>query len=467
MSVATRVPIGDRIRTQRRSAGVTQRALAEAVGVSPAYLSLIESDKRQIGGRLLNEIAAELGVAADAFTAVAQDRLARDLAEVVRTLPERPGESAAELVGFSPDWAQLLLALHERAMTAEARAFRLADRFARDPEWTSFAHEILSRITSVRSAAEILSDGAALSDAHRKRFTDTLAAESARLTNVARDMIEALQTGTAVDAAGADVREVDAFLQDHDNYFDDIERAMEARPAQLQNSAPAKRFAEARALVGETAAQAVAGVLAANVFRTEGAARRAAGALNRYAAGAAMMPYAQFHEAAVAVRYDIDALSERFGASFEQVAHRLATLRRPGAEGLPFAFLRVDPAGTVSKRRSTAGLHLPLFGACPLWVIYDAFVQPDRVLTQMVDLDGERFLFIARALQKTPRRHASPGARYAVMLGIEAEHIDYVVYGDAYAAGHESLVTRAGYECHSCRIADCPQRAHATEEPAP
>lgn len=463
MSVATRVPIGDRIRTQRRSAGVTQRALASAVGVSPAYLSLIESDKRQIGGRLLHRIAERLGVPTDAFTAVADDRLAADLGEVARTLDPAP-QNAAELVAFSPEWAQVVLELHARSLTAEARAYRLADRFARDPQWTSFAHDILSRITSIRSAAEILADCASMDERHRRRFTATLVEESARLTNVARDMIGALQTGTAVDAAGADVREVDAFLQDRDNYFDGIERAVESLGPAPAGGTPSARFAAARERVDAAAGEAIAAVLDRHEFRTRGAAQRAAGAVSRYAAGALLMPYEPFRHAALRLRYDVDALAEAFGTSFEQTAHRLSTLRRPGAEGVPFALLRVDPAGTVSKRRSTAGLRLPLFGACPLWVVYEAFAQPGRTLAQLVDLEGERFLFIARALEKAPRRQAQPPTRFAVMLGVEAVHADAVVYGDGFASGRDSLVTAAGYECLSCTRPGCAQRAHGTGE---
>ena len=463
MATVQRVPIGDRIRSQRRTRGVTQRDLASSIGVSPAYLSLIESDKRQIGGRLLKRIAERLGVSTDAFTAVSDDRLASDLHEVAQRIEAAPCGMAAPLVAFSPEWARVVLELHTRAMTAEARAFRLADRFARDPQWTSFAHDILSRITSIRSAAEILSDDADLDEAQRIRFTETVVAESARLTDVARDMIAALQSGTAVDAAGADVREVDAFLHDNNNYFDRVERRLETTALPPFAGTPGERFAAAREAIAERLPRLVDDVLEGHTFRTEGATRRARGAIWRYAAGAAMMPYRPFLEAALEARYDIDDLSARFGASFEQVAHRLATLRRPNEDGIPFAFLRVDPAGTVSKRLSTARLRLPLFGACPLWVVYETFAQPGRTLTQMVDLDGERFLLIARALEKTPRRQAQPPTRFSVMLGVAAEDAGDIVYGDAFTSHRDSVVTFAGYECLSCKRTGCLQRAHGAE----
>ncbi|MEM9221057.1 MAG: short-chain fatty acyl-CoA regulator family protein [Pseudomonadota bacterium] len=459
MGVATRVPMGDRIRTQRRSAGLTQRALAAAVGVSPDYLSLIESDKRQIGGRLLRQIADELGVSTEAFTAVSRDRLAADLSEVSQNFSGTPDASAAELVAFSPKWAEIVLDLHDRSLTAEARSDHLVERFARDPQWISFAHDILSRITSIRSAAEILSDFRSMDEGQRGRFVETLATESARLTHVTRRMIDSLNEAATADAAGADVREVDAFLQDHGYYFAHLEEAVANLEPPGGDSA-SKRFQAALALAEDVASVAVETELLGHRFRTDGASRRARGALLRYAAGAILMPYEAFRATATATRYDIDAIGEVFGVSFEQVAHRLASLRRPQAEGVPFAFLRVDPAGTVSKRLSTPQLRLPLFGACPLWVVYEAFSQPGRTLSQMVDLDGERFILVARALEKAARRQAQPAARFAVMLGVPAAHADSIVYADAFASGRESVVTRAGYECRSCAMAGCAQRAH-------
>ena len=87
-----------------------------------------------------------------------------------------------------------------------------------------------------------------------------------------------------------------------------------------------------------------------------------------------MMPYDRFLEAANEDRYDIDILRNRFGVSFEQVCHRLTTLRRPGAEGVPFHFIRVDIAGNISKRFSASGIHIARFGAaCPRWNVYAAF----------------------------------------------------------------------------------------------
>ncbi len=460
MAATQRVPIGDRIKTQRRNAGVTQRDLAAAVGVSPAYLSLIESDKRQIGGRLLNQIAAHLGVELRTFTTVSDDRLAAELEELLPAIDseERP-DNPAGLVAHSAQWARLVIDLHDRALQAEHQVHRLADRFARDPTWVSFAHDILSRITSIRSTAEILTDADGMNDRQRLRFTRAMAGESARLSDVARELIDALQAGTSGDAAGADMREVDAFLSDREYYFDEIEAAVEGMgPFKPPIAGASARFAAARAAVERQIRNTIEAPIQDHRFRTEGAAERARGALSRYAAGALVMPYGNFRAAAEALRYDIEALSLRFDASFEQVAHRLTSLRRPGAEGVRFAFLRVDPAGNASKRLSTPDIRLPLFGACPQWAVFEAFAQPERIVTQLAELGGEPVLFVARALRKPAQAYNRPGPRYSVMLACSAQSAPAVIYGDSHAGELVAFTNGAKVgECSSCGDTQCGQ----------
>ncbi|MEM7694303.1 MAG: short-chain fatty acyl-CoA regulator family protein [Pseudomonadota bacterium] len=454
-----RVPIGDRIRSRRRSAGLTQRALAEAIGVSPAYLSLIESDKRQIGGRLLHQIAERLGVPPDTFTQLSDDRLAAELTEVSRAAIDDAAPTAAELVAFSPAWARLMLSLYERAVTAEAQTDQLSEKFQRDPQSITFAHDILSRITSIRATAEILSDADGMAGAQRDRFICAIVAESARLTTVTRQMVDVLGTGADPDAAGADVRAVDAFLSDRAYHFPALEMAAAEAPSPPGGTGR-ERFRFALGVMAGAAGDLIDAEVTNAALPTKGAVARARGALLRYAAGAMVMPYGPFLAAAKAMRYDIDGLCDTFGVSFEQAAHRLASLRRPGAEGIPFAFLRVDPAGIVSKRLSTRALRLPLHGACPLWIVYGAFSAAGRTLTQMVDLEGERFLFLARAVEKRPHRGAQPATRFAVMLGAPADRADEIVYADAFPPAHTHLTTAAGYECRACTREKCAQRAH-------
>ena len=173
------------------------------------------------------------------------------------------------------------------------------------------------------------------------------------------------------------------------------------------------------------------------------------------------MPYARFHEAATQVRYDIEILRRRFDASFEQVCHRLTTLHRSGAKGVPFFFMRVDSAGNVSKRFSGAGFHFARFGGgCPRWVVYDAFRTPGKIHSQMAEMpDGTAYFSIARTVVKAGGGHRSPPQQFAVALGCDVQHAAQVTYADGFDLSNTSAATPIGVNCRLCPRLDCSQRA--------
>ena len=125
-------------------------------------------------------------------------------------------------------------------------------------------------------------------------------------------------------------------------------------------------------------------------FRSAAAERLVRVGLANYFAGALLMPYGTFLAAAEAVGYDIELLGRRFGVGFETTCHRLSTLQRPEARGVPFFFIRTDRAGNISKRQSATDFHFSrIGGTCPLWTIYEAFARPGQILTQIAQMpDG-------------------------------------------------------------------------------
>ena len=137
-----------------------------------------------------------------------------------------------------------------------------------------------------------------------------------------------------------------------------------------------------------------------------------------------MMPYQAFHAAAEALSYDVHVLAQRFNAGFEQVCHRLTTLQRPNARGVPFFMLRVDNAGNVSKRFSSGTFPFSKFGGtCPLWNVHSTFDTPDRLLKQVIELpDGTRYFSIAQMVRRPVAPHPQPQPRFAIGLGCEIRH---------------------------------------------
>ena len=184
--------------------------------------------------------------------------------------------------------------------------------------------------------------------------------------------------------------------------------------------------------------------------------------LANYFAAALLMPYAAFLKAAEELRYDIDALAHRFGTSAEQVAHRLTTLNRPDARGVPLFFVRLDIAGNLSKRFSQGKFMFPRFGGlCPRWAIHEAFASPERPIVQRVEMpDGSKYLTIARRVTRAGGTTAAPTQSFVIGLGCDIAHAPRLVYSDWVAGGQGGAPTPIGPNCYLCDRDACPQRAH-------
>jgi hypothetical protein len=196
-------------------------------------------------------------------------------------------------------------------------------------------------------------------------------------------------------------------------------------------------------------------------FQSDAARGIAKIGLANYFAGAAMMPYGAFLKAAQDTRHDLERLASLFGASIEQVAHRLSTLQRPGAKGIPFFFVRVDQAGTITKRHSSTRLQFARFGgACPLWNVHRAFETPGHFLRQLAETpDGVRYISLARDVTKPGGHFGAPVRRYAISLGCEVKHARAMVYADGLDLDRDAAFEPIGISCRICERINCHQRS--------
>ena len=512
-----RAPIGIRVATRRKARGQSQVALAQAVGISPSYLNLIERNKREVGGALLNRIAAALGLDLDDLTGESEQRLIQDLeaalADPVLARTEANSLSARDLVASQPAAASAIVALHRayEAQTENAEAH--ASRLRTDPLFSQLLHQVLSGITAVRSGAEILSDVPDLNEEERQRFVSAIRRETVGLGAVAQTLIGQFDQSSSTRRALSPVRELDDLIATEQNHFPTLEDEAarlrgevvafgsfgemaltemlgarfgiavarsgepqrdargfpgqyrydaEARTMWFQQSATAatRQFQLAR-LVAELAARdAIDAATQSPLLSSPDARRLAARALGSYLAGAIVFPYQAFLERAEALRYDIAALQQEHVASFEQVAHRLVTLRRPGMEGIAFGFLRSDPAGRLTKHFPLPGLLLPSSGhACPLWAIYQAFRAGESIVRQVVRFpDGSRYLFVARTSARRSSRFTEVLAPTSVMLAADLLQADRMVYADGLDLGDDSADVPVGPACRLCIRTDCPSR---------
>jgi predicted transcriptional regulator len=175
-----------------------------------------------------------------------------------------------------------------------------------------------------------------------------------------------------------------------------------------------------------------------------------------------MMPYSEFLAGAERHRYDIDRLCAEYGASVEQVSHRMTTLGRSGARGIPFFMLRVDAAGNISKRFAGESFPFSRFGGtCPRWNLHAAFQTPGRIATQIVETpDGQRFFTVARTVERAIRLDPRESSQLAIGLGCDVKYAPKIVYSDGLDLS-DPLVTPIGPACVICPRVRCPQRAAA------
>lgn len=512
-----RAPIGLRMREKRRALGLTQAELAQAAGVSTSYLNQIENGKRPVAGALLRRFAEALGASLSELDDAGDARLIEALSELcadplLRAAGPRP-DDAAEFVGRHREWARSLLMLHRAYLSRDRDAAALADRLSQDPALSQAVYGMLSNAAAIRSAAEILEEGDSLPKAARDQFQSIVVSESARLSDSSRTLAQFFSAEKARRGPSTPEEEVDDFVAERRNYFPGVEDAVaelrfaahieegrqksqlidylarrfgvvvrrgesDARPAGLAAHAQwreeeralivydsateaSRRFEIARLAARLAAWDSIeAEVRSAASLTSDEAKSRARRALAAYAAAAILAPYEPFLEEAERNRYDVEGLSRRFAISYEQAAHRMATLRRPGAEGVPFGFMRVDPSGFVTKRLALPGLPLPRRGgACPLWAIYRAFQAPETAQRQLALFpSGERFFFIARTVAKEGGSYARPRHLMSIMLACDAVHADRLVYSEGLALGPGARPTPVGPSCRICLRRDCVYR---------
>jgi len=519
-----RAPIGIRISSRRRALGVSQAALARQAAISPSYLNLIERNKRDVGGALLLRIARALDIDIGELTGESEQKLLQDLEEAFSDPVLQPAGLAAgdarRLVAEHPEAAIAIARLHRAYAEATASADAYANRLRSDPMFSQLLHQILSGITAVRSGAEILEDVPDLDDEEQRRFVGSISRETRALTDVAQTLIGQFDRSSEARRSLSPQRELDDLIISENSYFPALEEAGDQLRAEIEAAGPfgeptlmrlletrfgvrvergarreidgvqfpgqhlydpqarlmwfqntttvaTRQFQLARLYSELAAPEVLARAVETPLLSTPVARRIGYRALSSYLAGAMVFPYAAFLADAETARYDLDLLRQLYGASFEQVAQRLVSLRRPGAEGVPFGFLRSDPAGRLTKHFPLPGLLLPNSGhACPLWAIYAAFRTPEVTVRQTVSFsDGSRYLFIARSLGKRAASFAEASIYSSVMIACHILHADRTVYGMGLDLGEARADVPVGPACRLCTRHDCPSRQEETFAP--
>lgn len=184
--------------------------------------------------------------------------------------------------------------------------------------------------------------------------------------------------------------------------------------------------------------------------------------LANYFAGAVLLPYETFFRETQRLRYDVERLAHVFDTSYETVAHRLCNLSDPRRRGVPFHFQRVDVAGNISKRYSATGLKFPHgTGSCPKWVVHTAFLTPHAIAKQYSQFpDGAIYFCFAKVIAEHVGGSLAKGTCYAIGLGTHADHAKHLAYADEMPfVDPQKMIVPVGTTCRFCERTDCNQRA--------
>lgn len=430
---------GHAVRRLRRQLGLTQAAMAEALAISPSYLNLIERNQRPLSAMLIVRLAE--GFDFDPRALAASEPGGGDAA-----IRRRLADPLFADLAIDRTEIEVLMEGAPGAAEAFARAYDRAAGHAGPAVATDPIAEVRREIERWRGHfADLDLAAEALADELRLAAADLSAAIGERLRVKHQLAIRVLP----VDVMPGVLRRLD----------------LHARQIQLSELLdPASRtFAAAFELCAIEQRAEIDALVRGGGFADRAAERFFRRHLTSYAAAAVMMPYARFLRACEGTGYDIELLQRRFGAGFEQVAHRLTTLQRVGARGLPFFMLRIDRAGQASKLYTGAS-GSPLVegdGRCPLWRLHHAFDRPGHLTRHLLALeDGSRWFTLSRTVHPQGQRAGGIRAEFVVGLGVEAALAAPLVAarGIDLTSGE---ATPIGPGCRACTRADCPQRSAA------
>lgn len=442
--------LGAKVRALRRQEGLSQTAMAQRLGISPSYLNLIEGNKRPLTAPLLIQLAQAFKVDLKVFAPQEDVRLAEDLMEAfgdpLFDNLDLPAAEVRELAQACPGVAQAVFLLYQAHREGRRRLEAMADQLSDGqglqapaaPLPSEAAGDFIQRAMNHFPALE-----EAAEDLWGRHGLDPDLLYN-KLIDVFRGRGVSVRVHRAPEAPG-------------------ILRRFDPAGGVLSLSELLPLRSRAFQLAHQWALLALGDTLDALVrdpLLPEGPARSMARvALANYFAGAVLMPYGPFLKAAKGTRYDIELLGRRFQASFEQVCHRMTTLRRPGEEGVPFHFLRIDIAGNISKSFSGSGIRFARYsGCCPRWNIHASFLTPGLIRSQISQMpDGAKYFCIARTVRKDTGAYRGPHAMQAVGLGCGIEHARELVYSDGLLLDQPPVPV--GVTCRLCDRADCEQRA--------
>lgn len=447
MAIQRKLFLGARLKRLRRERGLNQAAMAADLGVSASYLNHLERNQRPVTAGILLRLAEAFDIDVKAFASEGGDSAGADQLAEIFTDPMLsdlgiPRYELLELADNAPAVADGIVRLYTAVRElqrqpideagADPRALITPETWVRD-----YIQAQRNHFPELEEGAETLggalNDPLSVAEALRRRLKEAWGVESR--------VVEPEQ------------------LEDASQHYDPQRRTfMLSALLRPEN----RTFGLAYQLALLEFAPVIDRLVAGARPPDPGSRRLLHMSFANYAAGAIMMPYGRFLRAAEEHRYALDRLCGQFGANIEQIAHRITTLGRQGARGVPFFMLRVDPAGNISKRYAGESFPFSHFGGtCPRWHLHAAFQTPGQTIRQLIETpDGQRFFTISRTIERPIRPDLRDDALLAIGLGCDVRYAPRIAYADGLDLMN-TPATPVGPACAICPRIGCPYRATA------
>ena len=443
--------LGSAIRRLRRQRKLTQLQLANSLNISTSYLNLIENNRRNVTGKVLISLAKELNIELSDLGSQNDGHILNDLMEVfsdeIFDTNYLKNQDIQDLVTAQPEIGRAIIRLYDLYKNND---------YNLNPEDEGTENKLR---TAPNISAEIISD---LIQTNNNFFPG--------LEEKAEEILRQIQTSDS-EYLFSDLKK---YLSSFHNirvatlppevkhntvrFYDPVAKTLVISDRLPQSSIT---FLIAQQIGLISADDEINAILKGNEINDQEAIKLGRSALASYFAAAIIMPYERFLEQAKIAKYDIEVLSHRFKASFEQVCHRLTSLQKPGSRGIAFHLMRVDIAGNISKRFSSSGITIPRYsGACPRLNIYSAFTTPDNIRVQISEMpDGAKYFCIARAFPKRGGGFSSPESYFSIGLGCALNDAKSMVYSENILLDAIENAIPVGGSCKTCTRTNCSQRA--------
>ena len=424
--------------------------MAGRLGVSASYVNLLENNQRSLSVKILLALTDSYGVA---WQELINDNDVSQLADLRATVRDPMFSGAA------PDLQELRAAL-DHAPQLVAQFLQLHENY----------RSMLGRLQHVEeygAMPDILaaSPEAAVYDLFRKHANYFAGIEAAadqlrvavggRPDDIYANLKRHLSNAHGIEVELVSIDEMSQTLR----IFDEARRRVQLSEAFDQIN---RNFQLACVIAFVSCGSLFDELIAGSAPLPDATRTRCRVELANYFAAAFLMPYEPFLSLAESTGYDIDRIAASFGVSFEMVCHRLTTLQRKGAQGVPFFFLRLDRAGNVTKRFNATTISLAdKGGSCPVWKIHSGFAAPDTMISQFVELpDAGQFFTISRTTGRPVTNRHNQDRRLVVTLGCERAHAERIGYARSLRVVDDENIAKIGINCHICPRQACAQRAH-------